>query len=139
MKKLNSLFLILLTFAAFNVSAQNDVGCTAVNVPAQGDTVYAGIPVQPNYTRKNFGSALPANHPDQLIMVVTINGLSAGRFNRNMANAFASGADETISGQPIDFGTITPALTDGNQRVCSGTCEHVDDRVQELRQCHIPE
>ena len=118
MKKLNSLIIILLTFAAFNVSAQNDVGCTAVNTPAQGDTVYAGIPVQPNYTRKNFGTALPANHPDQISMNVTVNGIAAGTFNRNMASAFASGADETISGQPIDFGTLTPALTDGNQKVC---------------------
>ena len=118
MKKLNSLIIILLTFAAFNISAQNDVGCTAVNTPSQGDTVYAGIPVQPNYTRKNFGTSLPANHPDQIQMSVTVNGIAAGTFNRNMANAFASGADETIGGQPIDFGTLTPALTDGNQKVC---------------------
>ena len=44
MKKINSLIMILLTFAAFNASAQVDLGCTAVNNPAMGDTVYAGIP-----------------------------------------------------------------------------------------------
>lgn len=121
MKKINLLIIILLTFATFNVSAQVDLGCTAVNNPAMGDTVYAGIPVSPNYTRKNFGTALVANHPDQLIMVVSVNGDSIRGFFRNMAGAFASGADETVNGQAIDFGTITPALTDGNQKVCVHT------------------
>ena len=121
MKKINSLIMILLTFAAFNASAQVDLGCTAVNNPAMGDTVYAGIPVSPNYTRKNFGSALPANHPDQLYMVLSVDGDSIVSFTRNMTNPFASGADETVNGQAINFGAITPALSDGKHRFCVRT------------------
>ncbi len=135
MKKLNSLIIILLTFVAFNVSAQVDLGCTSLNNPAMGDTVYAGIPVSPNYTRKNFGPALVANHPDQLIMVVSVNSDSIAGFFRNMTNAFAASADETVNGQAIDFGAITPALADGNQKVCVYTLINGDTDASNDTSC----
>ena len=120
MKKINLLFLALTMAFSFNLSAQTDVGCTAVNAPAAGDTIFSNSQIAPNYTRKNFGAALPANSP-QLIMIATFDGDSIAGFFRNMANPWAAGADETISGQPINFGNLSPTPTQGNHKFCMTT------------------
>ena len=118
MKKINSILLSLTVLMAVNLSAQVDVGCTSVNTPAAGAVLSPLSSVQPNYTRKNFGAALPANHPNPLFMLVTLGGDSIAQFNRNMANPFASGADETFNGGVISMANITPQPAAGNHEFC---------------------
>lgn len=111
------LFTILSFTAAigFHANAQYDIGCSAVNSPVNGDTIYSNTAmIDPNYTRKNFGATVPAAVP--IMMRFKIDGVQIDSVARpSSAGDFS--ADETRRiGRTIDFNANS--LTTGNHSFC---------------------
>ena len=131
MKKINSLIMILLTFAAFNVSAQVDVGVSAIRTPASGDTVYAGIPKAIGFTITNYGSALTS---EVIQLVLEIDGDSIVTLNRP-ASALAAGGTQNLGTPGINFGATALALTDGIHNVCLRTLFAADGNAMNDTSC----
>lgn len=118
----------------YTASAQLDVGCTSVDLPVNGSTIFENLPLDIAYTRENFGDPIAANSTDTINMDIIVDGNLVVSLIRNPANAFATGAVEnTGSANPLDLSTLN--LPTGNIEVCVATRLSGDNDISNDTSC----
>lgn len=103
-------------------TGNHDIGCTSVNFPTNGMTIFNDQQFNVGYTRENFAFDIPANYSDTVFMDVTVNGNLITSFVRNPASAFLSGVGNAESSfGSATFTAASLGLTVGTNNVCVAT------------------